>query len=198
MNYLGHATLSFGESNVTLGNLISDFVKGKKQYDYPKSIFTGIRLHRDIDSFTDCHPSTASAKEFFRNDYPLYSGAFIDVVYDHFLALQENEFITYGGLDNFSAMVYDFVDARLSELPVMFQAMFPYMKKHDWLWNYRHEVGIMRSFQSIAFRAKYLNDSKKAFDIFIDKYEDLRELFLQFYPDVKKYSEERLRNLQTA
>ena len=86
VNYLAHAYLSFGIPDVVVGNLISDFVKGKKQLEYPDSIRKGITLHRAIDTFTDSHAVTRHAKSYFRGVYGLYSGALIDVAYDHFLA----------------------------------------------------------------------------------------------------------------
>ena len=82
--------------------MISDFVKGKTKYDYPESIQKGIHLHRLIDEFTDTHPVTAKAKSYFRPQYRLYSGAFIDIVYDHFLALDKKHFENYGNLETFS------------------------------------------------------------------------------------------------
>jgi len=86
LNYLAHAYLSFDQPEIIVGNLISDFVKGKKKFDYPPGIQKGIALHRAIDTFTDSHPATKEAKEVFRPHYRLYAGAFIDVAYDHFLA----------------------------------------------------------------------------------------------------------------
>ena len=38
MNYLAHAYLSFGNEDILVGNMISDFVKGKKKYDYSITI----------------------------------------------------------------------------------------------------------------------------------------------------------------
>jgi acyl carrier protein phosphodiesterase len=108
MNYLAHAYLSFNDPDILVGNMISDFVKGKKKFDYPLRIQAGIMLHRIIDEFTDSHPATREAKEFFRPHYRLYSGAFIDVVFDHFLALNSNEF-TETSLLNFSQQVYSFL-----------------------------------------------------------------------------------------
>ena len=58
MNYLAHAFLSFNDSGLLIGNMISDFVKGKKQFDYTPDIQKGIRLHRMIDTYTDAHPAT--------------------------------------------------------------------------------------------------------------------------------------------
>ena len=58
MNYLAHACLSFGNEDILVGNMISDFIKGKKKFDYPVAIQNGIMLHRMIDTFTDAHAVT--------------------------------------------------------------------------------------------------------------------------------------------
>ena len=92
MNYLAHACLSFNHPEILTGNMISDFVKGKKKFDYSAQIQKGIALHRAIDEFTDAHEETRNAKLFFKPGYGLYAGAFVDIVYDHFLANDENEF----------------------------------------------------------------------------------------------------------
>ena len=81
MNLLAHAYLSFGQPQLLVGNMISDYVKGKKQYDYPLGIQQGIRLHRAIDAFTDSHAATAKGKAIFKPAVGLYAGAFMDVVY---------------------------------------------------------------------------------------------------------------------
>ena|GEM_PF-29019 len=96
VNYLAHAYLSFGNAEIAVGNLISDFVKGKKKFDYPPVIQQGIALHRAIDSFTDSHPVTRQATAFFKADYGLYGGPLVDVIYDHFLANDPIRFPTAG------------------------------------------------------------------------------------------------------
>ncbi|HZI00712.1 MAG TPA: DUF479 domain-containing protein, partial [Flavisolibacter sp.] len=92
MNYLAHAYLSFNEPEIVVGNMISDFVKGKSRFGYTVNIQKGIMLHRDIDQFTDTHPVIKKAKELFRSDYRLYSGAIVDVILDHFLAKDDAAF----------------------------------------------------------------------------------------------------------
>ncbi|MBK6633182.1 MAG: hypothetical protein IPG38_01660 [Chitinophagaceae bacterium] len=64
MNYLAHAYLSFNDPEILLGNMISDYIKGKKQFDYPLPVQKGIRLHRFIDQFTDTHAATHELKSF--------------------------------------------------------------------------------------------------------------------------------------
>src|ERR1700759_3288226 len=86
MNYLAHAYLSFEIPEITVGNLISDFVKGRQKENYPSKIRQGIMLHRAIDNFTDTHAVTRKAKIYLKEPYGLYAGPLVDIIYDHFLA----------------------------------------------------------------------------------------------------------------
>lgn len=186
MNYLAHAYLSFNDPEVLVGNMISDFVKGKKKFDYPFRIQEGIMLHRQIDSFTDTHPATKEAKEFFRPDYRLYSGAFIDVVYDHFLATDEMEF-TETSLFNFSQTVYSTLENYQSWLPGHFARMFPYMKSQNWLFNYRTRRGTEKSFDGLVRRSLYLEESETAASLFEKHYQPLQACFRHFWKDAKPF-----------
>lgn len=185
MNYLGHAYFSYGNPGILVGNLISDFVKGKKKYLFPADVQQGIELHRWIDQYTDDHASTRFAKEIYRPAYRLYCSAFIDVVYDHFLASDENIF-GEEKLKEFSSNVYDVLDLNFEILPIEFQLMFPYMKKHDWLFNYRFKYGIQRSFGGLVRRAKYISESDTAFELFENNYTTLRSAYQSFISDAVK------------
>lgn len=188
MNYLAHAYLSFNIPEILVGNMISDYVKGKKQFDYPVPVQKGIRLHRAIDNYTDTHPATQELKSFFRPQYRLYSGAFADVVYDHFLAIDENEFSTQAELKKFASATYQMLDPYFGSFPVPFQKMFPYMKEYDWLYNYRQKWAIERSFGGLVRRAAYLTESKIAFDIFNDHYSAMQNCYTAFFPDLKNFT----------
>ena len=188
MNYLAHACLSFGKPDILLGNMINDFIKGKKQFDYPAAIQKGIRLHRAIDQFTDTHEATRHLKSFFRPQYRLYSGAFADVIYDHYLANDSTEFASESALKVFTGNTYQVLEANLSMLPLPFQKMFPYMKEQDWLYNYRYTWGIQKSFGGLVRRAAYLQESEIAFELFYRHYNEMRLCYTAFYPDLKKFT----------
>ena len=187
MNYLAHAYLSFGHEQILVGNLISDFVKGKKKFDYPGNIQKGIILHRAIDTFTDNHVVTKSAKNIFRQAYRLYSGPFVDVVYDHFLAADPNIF-TKDSLADFSKEVYGVLDRYDQFLPANFAQMFPYMKLHNWLFNYRSRRGIELSFGGLVKRALYLRESDTAIALFGEHYDTLRDHYNAFFPELKSFA----------
>lgn len=194
MNYLAHAYLSFNNPGILVGNMISDFVKGRKKYDYSKEIQQGIALHREIDSFTDSHFATKEAKDIFRPAYRLYAGAFIDVVYDHFLALDENVF-TDESLEAFTKRTYLLLDQYADQFPERFKAMYPYMKAQNWLYHYQYREGIQKSLGGVVRRSKYLTESDTAYFLFIEHYDELREFYRLFFPDLKLMTLDFLKQL---
>jgi acyl carrier protein phosphodiesterase len=197
MNYLAHAYLSFNHPEILVGNLISDFVKGKKKFDYPVSIQQGIALHRAIDLFTDTHTATKEAKEIFRPHYRLYCGAFVDVAYDHFLAIDENEF-NKSTLLEFSQQVYAILEKNIQWLPEHFGKMFPYMKSQNWLYNYRTKWGTGKSFGGLVHRSVYLTESDAAYQLFNEHYQRLQEHYRHFWKDVKPFAQKQLSLLLNA
>lgn len=195
MNYLAHAYLSFEIPEILVGNMTSDYIKGKKQFDYPLPVQKGIKLHRAIDGFTDTHKATQDLKSFFRPHYRLYSGAFADVVYDHFLANDPAEFKSETELKIFAAGTYQSLENYAALFPLPFQKIFPYMKEHDWLYNYRYTWGIEKSLGGVVRRSAYLTESDIAFEIFNTHYKTMQDCYHAFFPDLKKYSFNKLDEL---
>jgi acyl carrier protein phosphodiesterase len=194
MNYLAHARLSFDDPAVLTGNMISDFVKGRKQYDYPRPIRDGISLHRAIDGFTDTHEATARAKSFFRPVYRLYSGALVDVVYDHFLANDPGEF-PGDSLADFAGRTYRQLAAKEESFPEKFARIFPYMRSQNWLLNYRSREGILSSFAGLNRRAAAMPAPEAAFEVFCTRYRELHECYSHFFPALKGFAMDRLASL---
>ncbi|MGI8950079.1 MAG: ACP phosphodiesterase [Chitinophagaceae bacterium] len=187
MNYLAHAYLSFGYPEILVGNIISDFVKGKTKFQYSKNIQNGIALHRLIDNFTDAHAATHQAKKVFKSAVGLYSGAFVDIVYDHFLANDTNELPANKWVE-FSQTAYQSLSNYQTIFPERFAKMFPYMKHQNWLYNYRFAWGIENSFRGLVHRAAYLQSSAEAFNLFQKEYEILQDCYNHFFSDVKNYA----------
>jgi acyl carrier protein phosphodiesterase len=221
VNYLAHAYLSFDIPEIAVGNLISDFVKGKKKLDYPEAIQQGISLHRAIDAFTDAHEITRQAKVFFKPDYGLYAGALTDVVYDHFLANDHHEFPgneeegniphpeaaasgsgprgviadSGGGLGAFAEKTYEQLAPFQPLFPERFARMWPYMRSQNWLYNYRYKEGIFNSFAGLSRRAAYMAPPEKACQLFEAHYKELEACYALFFPALKDFAFTTLRQL---
>lgn len=194
MNYLGHAYLSFNSPSVLAGNMISDFVKGASKFSFSGNIQKGITLHRMIDAFTDDHFATKKAKEIFRPYYRLYSGAIMDVLYDHFLA---NDIAVFNdtSLKLFAQDTYCHLENQSAELPSRFVQVLAYMKAEDWLYNYRYDHGIRRSLQGLVRRAAYLQESDTAYKLFLEHYDFLNQCYLDFFADVKQFAKQQFEEL---
>ncbi|MBW8685856.1 acyl carrier protein phosphodiesterase [Chitinophaga rhizophila] len=187
MNYLAHAYLSFNDQSLTVGNMIADYVKGKHWQEYAPGIQQGIQLHRAIDSFTDTHPVTLAARDYFQPSCGRYSAVFIDIVYDHFLATDTTIF-TDQTLATFSQQTYATIARHHGILPPVFQQVFHYMRQHDWLYNYRLMDGIYKSFSGIVHRAKYLEAQTDApFGVLEKHYEQLAAHYRTFFPELVAY-----------
>ena len=184
MNYLAHAYLSFGDPDILAGNMISDFVKGKKKFDYPDRIQIGIKLHRKIDEYTDTHPATRAAKELLKETAGPYAGPFVDIIYDHFLANDPYEF-EEGALNTFALHTYTQLENFEQWFPEIFRKFFFYMRTQNWLLNYKSTEGIHRSFQGLCRRAKYIDDPEPVFEAFLTHYEALKMAYEFFFPHVK-------------
>ena len=194
MNFLAHAYLSFDHPQVLAGNMISDFVKGKAQYDFPPLVQAGMRLHRSIDRYTDDHWATKGAQEIFRPAYRLYSGPVMDIIYDHFLATDAHIF-TPDTLGQFSQGVYASLDTQSFYLPVRFLNMLPYMKAQDWLQNYSTVEGIERSLAGLVRRSSFMSDHLTAVSLFSEHYELLKSFYNSFFGDLKNHAAEKFEEL---
>lgn len=194
MNYLAHAYLSFGAPHILVGNMISDFVKGSQKSGYAASVQKGIALHRAIDAFTDDHPATAEAKQIFRPAYRLYSGPITDVVYDHFLATDENEF-PGGSLLAFSQTVYRTLESEAVHLPPRFLPVLAYMRTDNWLYHYRTAQGLEQSLRGLIRRAAFVNDAGPAIALVHTHYAQLQQCYAAFFPAVKQMAKQKLDEL---
>ena len=194
MNYLGHAYLSFNSPQILVGNMISDFVKGSDQFSFSGNIQKGIALHRQIDEFTDSHPATKKAMEIFRPNYRLYSAPITDILFDHFLANDQNLFKDIS-LKEFSQNIYQHLENNSTHLPNRFLHMFTYMKTEDWLYNYKYPEGMRKSLHGLARRATYLSETDTAFHLFLEHHNYLNECFQNFFPDVKQFAKQKFEEL---
>jgi acyl carrier protein phosphodiesterase len=187
MNYLAHAYLSFGNEPILIGNMISDFVKGNQKFNYPSDVQKGIMLHRMIDVFTDAHVASKNAKEIFKPAAGAYAPVFVDVVYDHFLAVDETEF-PLNKLEFFATETYRVLKKQETILPEKFKNMLPSMINQNWFLNYRFAWGIENSFGNIFRRAKYLEKNNRVFQCFHVNYNALGVCYKQLFTELKSFA----------
>lgn len=172
-----------------IGNFIGDFIKGKKYETYSKAIQKGILLHRAIDEYTDSHAIVSTSKDKLREKYRHYSGVIVDVLYDHFLAVNWERYSEHS-LSKFTGRLYTEIDIRKNELPERFVHMFMYMKRDNWLLHYASIEGIDRALTGMSRRTKFDSKMDEAAEDIKIHYEAFESEFNKFMPDIIVFSRE--------
>lgn len=131
---------------------------------------------------------------FFRESAGSYAPVFTDVVYDHFLAHDANEF-PGESLSQFAEHTYSALSNFETILPQRFSKILPFMISQNWLYNYRFEKGIENSFAGIFRRAKYLENDPRIFQAFRKNYEQLKHCYNLFFPELKSFAHDQFNKL---
>ena len=92
-----------------IGNFIADHIKGNQFTHLSSEIQEGIKLHREIDTFTDAHKITRISKRRLHKRYGLFAGIIIDIFYDHYLAKNWSNYSAMP-LDIYVNSVYQLLD----------------------------------------------------------------------------------------
>lgn len=188
MNYLAHLYLSGDSEEITIGNFISDYVKGQDYAKYPSEIQKGILLHRKIDNFTDLHPIVRNSKTFFAPRYHKYAGVITDVLFDHFLINEWKQFSDYD-FDAYVLDVHNLLKNYQEYLPEKVKHFLPYFLRNNWLKSYRTLDGLESVFIGMAKGTTLPDESAFAMKVIRDKYKILRRDFMDFFPQLVIYVE---------
>ena len=191
MNYLAHIYLSGNNKMVTIGNFIADGIRGKKYKTYPIEVQKGILLHRQIDTFTDAHPTVRQSTKRLHENYGHYSGIIVDILYDHFLA---KNWSTYSNvpLEDYAENFYQILTDNIEILPQRILKMMPHLISGNWLLSYATKEGIAKVLDGMNKRTKnrsQMNLATKELDLFYDEFE---AEFTSFFEELIVFSEEKL------
>lgn len=194
MNFLAHIYLSEGDDEITIGNFIADGIKGKHYLDYPEKIAKGIRLHREIDTFTDSHPTVRQSTSKLHKRYGHYSGVIVDVLYDHFLAKNWKAYHTQP-LSDFVEDFYTLIQSRFEELPSRIQRMIPFMVADNWLLSYATVEGIGKILGQMSSRIKPDTPLNFAVEELREHYDEFETEFTSFFEELILFSKQKFLEL---
>ncbi len=187
MNFLAHIFLSGNSEEMMIGNFIGDFVKGKYEDKYSTELKNGIRLHREIDWYTDNHALIDTGKNRLWEKYRHYGGVIIDMYYDHFLAV---DFIQYANQDlkSYVSQSYELLEKHKDKMPLKAQKMLPFMINNNWLEAYQHVEGIKKALTGLSKRTKFKSNMEYAGEDLEEHYDAYKEEFHLFFPQIIKHT----------
>ena len=190
MNFLAHIYLSGDNELITIGNFVADGVRGNKYKLYPVEIQAGIKLHREIDTFTDAHPIFRQSTKKLHKGYGHYSGVIVDIFYDHFLAKNwklYSDTLLKDYIDDF----YKSLNRNIILLPERFKILTPVMIEGNWLLSYATTDGIQLVLNGMNRRTKGRSKMNEATKELKENYNAFEEDFTQFFKELIEFSTEK-------
>jgi acyl carrier protein phosphodiesterase len=191
MNYLAHFYLAFDDSELLLGQLLGDDVKGKKYEDYPQRIMQGILLHRFIDSTTDQHPICSQLRAILRPQLGLLSGVAIDVYFDHILAKNWNKYSPVP-LEDFASQAYQIFTKNIHLLTPKSNFISSKMAEYNWLMKYENIEDTASILQQMAKRLPYGHLLEPAPKLLYQHFDTIEMSFEAFFPQLIDQSKAKL------
>ena len=176
---------------------MADGIVGNRFSHYPEEIQQGVRLHREIDTFTDAHKVTRRSKRRLDKKYGHYAGIIIDIFYDHFLAKNWNEYSAIP-LEVYVDSVYDLLNKNNETLPEKTQHMLPFMIEYNWLYNYQYVEGIQRVMNGMNRRTKNKSQMHLSTQDLQEHYQELEADFKEFFSDLIDFTNNKLTELQSV
>ncbi|APC10417.1 MULTISPECIES: acyl carrier protein phosphodiesterase [Providencia] len=184
MNYLAHLHLAHIAHSSLLGNIMADYVRGNPTGRYSPEIVAGIFMHRTVDRVTDTHPLVKEAKGLFRDEYRRVAPITLDLVWDHFLSLHWSTLEPTLPLVDFVRYCRKTIEPQLCHTPEKFQELNEYLWPQHWLIRYADKNYIGKSLNGMARRRPKLGALSGSFDDFLLQYNQLENIFFQFYPQM--------------
>jgi len=196
MNFLAHIYLSNEDPQIKIGNFIADSIRGKDYLKYPQKIQYGVLLHRQIDSFTDSHPIVKKSKQKLYKNYRHYAGVIVDILYDHFLAKNWNQY-SNTPLEIYTSNFYDLLEENFELLPSATQHMIPYMIQGNWLVSYASIEGIAKVLEGMNRRTKNRSKMNLAVNELEEFYDEFENEFTLFFEELIEFANHKLKELSS-
>jgi acyl carrier protein phosphodiesterase len=188
MNFLAHLYLSGESDEIKLGNFIGDYVKGNKHQHYPDQVAFGIRLHRSIDAFTDNHPDVKACMQLLKPGYGRFSGVVVDIFFDHFLAINWQEYSPYT-LRAFAKQSHSIFLTNFLMLPMKVKQFLPFLIQHKRLESYAQRESLYHVLEIMSKRTSLPSNSEWAMTILHQEYEQFERLFRRFFAELTEFVE---------
>ncbi|MBK6985922.1 MAG: DUF479 domain-containing protein [Bacteroidetes bacterium] len=190
MNYLAHSYLSYQQPDLIIGNFIADSIQGNRFDGLTEGIIKGISLHRKIDTYTDAHPVFLTSKHRFSKDFDKYSGVLMDIIYDHYLAKNFDQYSPLS-LQQHADGIYDILKNNHDFLPEHAKRFYGYMTERNILFHYSSIEGIQTVLTHLSGRIRNRFELQLAIPILEANYQEIEEEFFIFFDDLQAFCKEQ-------
>ncbi|WP_432670066.1 ACP phosphodiesterase [Flavobacterium sp. SM2513] len=194
MNFLAHIYLSGENDHIKIGNFMADGIHGKNFDEYPIDVQKGIRLHREIDSYTDFHPVFRQSKHRLHERYGHYSGVIMDIFYDHFLAKNFSKYSAIP-LEEYVRDFFIVLDENFETLTPRFKKILPVLKEENWFLLYASIEGLTHILYMMDRRTKLRSKMQFSVEELELFYTEFETEFTLFFAEVEEFVKGKMQEM---
>lgn len=185
MNFLAHLCLANGDTDLMLGGLFGDFVRGRKALRvFPEPVRQGILLHRHIDKLTDRSVEVKRLKPLFPREFRRFSGIVIDLAFDHELAVNWWRYMP-GSLERFDVETRDMLRDHADMVPEQLARFMGYADRHGLFTAYRETDVILFALAGLGTRLSRPNPLHRVAEIWPALAPEFKTAFRTFFPAIQ-------------
>ncbi|MDF1658484.1 MAG: ACP phosphodiesterase [Verrucomicrobiales bacterium] len=190
LNLLAHLHLSHGCSPDTLtGNVMADYLGRYEPVDQmsesmQERLMPGIRLHREIDQFTDQHSVVARARNHISPDRRRLGGIILDIAFDYYLTRHWEKFSTEKRENTISRGYATIAMVASTGLSKKTETLISKMRMGDWLTAYGTLEGQALTFRRVSRVSPAVANLRGAEEEIVANDSVFEQCFLEFYPDL--------------
>jgi acyl carrier protein phosphodiesterase len=193
LNLLAHLHLSRGcPPDVLTANVLADYLG---RYDpveelpakVAERLMPGIRLHREIDGFTDQHEVVEEARDLISPERRRLAGIITDIAFDYFLTRHWDRFSSEKREITISRGYATMAMVAATGLSERTREIISKMRVSDWLSGYGTLEGQALTFSRVSRRSPAVGKLLGAEEEIVDNDRELEGCFLRFYPDLEEH-----------
>ncbi|MBX9851483.1 MAG: ACP phosphodiesterase [Cytophagaceae bacterium] len=187
MNYLlnFYTSKSFSEKTI-IGNFIGERVKPSQYYNYPSEIISGIYFNKGVNNFIQNSVYYNKSKERLDPRYGKYSSKIIDIVYDHFLALNWKKYNSCD-LNYFIKEKNMLVIENYSVIPYKLKKLFPQLIMSECLNNLATVSGLHNFMKWVTTKDTFRSSSHFCLMDLTQNYSEFNKDFELFMEELEAY-----------
>lgn len=167
-----------------LGNFVADEIRPSQIKYLPERAQLGVFLHREIDRFTDDHPSFLATVVRLKTTHPKYASVIIDIANDHFLSTGWDSFYDVS-LNNFIEHIYDNLSDHVNRLEGKAHRHVSALVEHRYLHVYGSKEGLRGVMSRMDRRTSFPSDFASSVDDIWSDYDFYKNHFIQLYADLQ-------------
>lgn len=167
-------------------NLFGDFVKGPNLNAYNPIVKEGIQLHRQIDSYIGNHADVKELSKHLSPELPKVAPIAIDIYFDHFLAVNWQQFHTEK-LTDFLEVFYNFQINKDDYSNETFDRLIVTMKERRWLSQYTELYSVDKACTFLSNRLSFPNALVNGQSVLENNYKEIERVFFSYMKDAVNY-----------